>query len=95
MDAHIIPNFAGYLPYLTDGLQLLTQAGTTVTVRIVGRNFYINNARIIASNLILENGVAHVLDQVRIFLIFVYLSLVPYSSLLAHEKKKIRPAWTV
>ncbi|MCJ1388909.1 hypothetical protein MMC18_001760 [Xylographa bjoerkii] len=65
MDGHIIPNFVGYLPALTNGLKLITQAGTTVTVTVQGNDFYLNNAKIIASNLILENGVAHVLDQVR------------------------------
>ena len=64
MDGHIIPNFVGYLPSLTNGLKLVTQAGTTVTVTVKGDDFYLNNAKIIASNLILENGVGHVLDQV-------------------------------
>ena len=66
MDAHIIPNFVGYLPALTDGLKLITQAGTTITVTVKGNDIYLNNAKIIASNLILENGVAHVLDKVRL-----------------------------
>jgi hypothetical protein len=65
MDGHIVPNFVGYLPALTNGLKLITQAGTTVTVTVQGNDFYLNNAKIIASNLILQNGVAHVLDQVR------------------------------
>ena len=64
MDAHIIPNFVSYLPALTDGLKLLTQTGTIVIVTIKGNDFYLNNAKIIASNLILENGGAHVLNQV-------------------------------
>lgn len=33
-----------------------------MTVR--GNDYYINNAKIIASNQILENGVAHVIDSV-------------------------------
>ncbi|MCJ1476870.1 hypothetical protein MMC13_005539 [Lambiella insularis] len=63
MDGHIIPNFVGYLPTLTDGAKLVTQAGTIVTVTVRGDDYYLNNAKIVASNLILENGVAHVLDQ--------------------------------
>jgi hypothetical protein len=35
-----------------------------VTVTVRGNDYYINNAKIIASNQILENGVAHVIDQV-------------------------------
>jgi len=41
----------------------------TVTVTVQGNDIFINNAKILASNLILENGVAHVLDQVRLQLL--------------------------
>ena len=63
---HIIPNFQGYLPLLTNGLVLTTQAGTTVTVSIRNGNYYLNNARIVGSNLITSNGVSHVLDAVSL-----------------------------
>lgn len=90
MDAHIIPNFAGYLPYLTNGLKLLTQAGTTVTVRVEGSDFYLNNAKIIASNLILENGVAHVLDQVRVvFRPFLSLLSSPFLPWCNGKKRRV------
>jgi uncharacterized surface protein with fasciclin (FAS1) repeats len=61
---HIVPNFAGYLPLLKNGALLTTQAGTNVTVSVRGNDFYINDARIISANIIIANGVAHVLDQV-------------------------------
>jgi len=61
---HVLPNFAGYLPSLTNGSTIVTQAGTSVTVTIKGEDYYINNALIVQSNLILENGVAHVIDTV-------------------------------
>ncbi|MCJ1248388.1 hypothetical protein MMC30_005605 [Trapelia coarctata] len=67
IDGHIVPNFVGYVPALTDGAKLLTQAGTTVTVTVQGDDIFINNAKILASNVILENGVAHVLDQIISF----------------------------
>ena len=61
---HIIPNFQGYLPSLANGLVLTTQAGTTVTVSIRNGDYYLNNARIVGSNLITSNRVSHVLDAV-------------------------------
>jgi uncharacterized surface protein with fasciclin (FAS1) repeats len=64
LEGHVIPNFIGYLPSLVNGSTLTTQAGSVVTVTIQGDNYYINNALIITSNAILENGVAHVIDQV-------------------------------
>lgn len=61
---HIIPDFIGYLPSLTNGATFITQGGTNITVNVKGVDFYINNAKIIASNLIVDNGVCHVLDSV-------------------------------
>jgi uncharacterized surface protein with fasciclin (FAS1) repeats len=61
---HVVPNFAGYLPSLVNGSTLTTQAGSSVTVTIQGDNYYIDDAIIVSSNIILENGVAHVIDQV-------------------------------
>jgi hypothetical protein len=66
---HVIPNFVGYLPSLVNGSTLTTQAGSSVTVTIQGDNYYINDAMIVSSNLILENGVAHVIDKVCLLLL--------------------------
>jgi hypothetical protein len=64
LSGHVIPNFLGYLPALTNGATYTTQAGTNVTITIKGGDYYVNNAKIIASNQILENGVAHVVDSI-------------------------------
>jgi uncharacterized surface protein with fasciclin (FAS1) repeats len=69
LTGHVIPNFAGYLPNLVNGSILTTQAGSTVTVTIQGDNYYINDAMIVSSNMILENGVAHVIDAVCLLLL--------------------------
>ncbi|OAP55316.1 hypothetical protein AYL99_10289 [Fonsecaea erecta] len=61
---HVVQNFAGYLPSLGNGATFITQSGTTVTVTIQGDDYFVNNAKIVSSNLILENGVAHVIDTV-------------------------------
>ncbi|KIW93501.1 uncharacterized protein Z519_06106 [Cladophialophora bantiana CBS 173.52] len=61
---HVVQDFAGYLPSLADGSSYVTQSGATITVTIQGDDYFINNAKIVSSNLILENGVAHVIDAV-------------------------------
>jgi uncharacterized surface protein with fasciclin (FAS1) repeats len=61
---HVVPNFVGYLPSLVNGASLTTQSGSVITVTIQGDNYYINGAQIISSNIILANGVAHVIDKV-------------------------------
>ena len=63
---HIIPNFAGYVPDLVDGATYTLKSGLTVKVTFKGGDIYVNNAKIVASNIILENGVAHSVDQVRL-----------------------------
>jgi uncharacterized surface protein with fasciclin (FAS1) repeats len=65
LGGHVIPNFAGYLPDLTDGLQLTDRNGNNVTIHIRNEEYFVGKARIIRSNQILENGVAHVIDQVE------------------------------
>jgi hypothetical protein len=59
-----VPNFLGYLPALTNGATLVTQGGKTLTVTITGSEYCINNAKITQANIILPNGVAHVVDAV-------------------------------
>lgn len=54
----------GYLPFLVHGASLVTRAGTNITVNISGADTFINDARIVHANLVLDNGVAHVLDRV-------------------------------
>ena len=64
--SHIIPDFLGYLPQLTDGLTLRTLANTTVTVTIVNNIYYINGAKIINPDVLTDNGVIDVIDNVSI-----------------------------
>lgn len=62
---HIINGFAGYLPLLVDGASYQTAAGTNIRVSIQNGEYFINGVRIVAPNLIIPNGVAHVINQVR------------------------------
>ncbi|MCJ1268263.1 hypothetical protein MMC22_008150 [Lobaria immixta] len=61
---HVLTGFVGYLPLLVDGASFRTRTGTNITVRVSGDDTFINDARIVHANLVLPNGVAHVLDRV-------------------------------
>jgi uncharacterized surface protein with fasciclin (FAS1) repeats len=60
---YIVQGFAAYSSTLTNGTKLKTQQGTDLTVTIQDGNTYINSAKIIISDLIVSNGVGHVLDR--------------------------------
>lgn len=49
---------------LSDGLEVLTAQGETVTVTITGENVFINDAQVIVEDIETSNGVVHVLDAV-------------------------------
>lgn len=63
---HVIPNFLGYLPSLVNGATYTTLSGGNLTITIKNGVYYVNNAKIVSSNTILSNGVAHVIDQVLV-----------------------------
>ncbi len=54
---------------LTDGAVYQTLANQTLTISIKNGVYYVNGAKIISSNTILSNGVAHVIDQVSLRLV--------------------------
>ncbi|KAI9786688.1 MAG: hypothetical protein M1839_006239 [Geoglossum umbratile] len=61
---HIISGFVGHLPDLKEGATLTTMAGQGVSIKVVNGVYYVGGARILHSNLILDNGVGHVIDSV-------------------------------
>ena len=58
----------GYLPELKDGQVLKTEGGGSVTISVRNGDYFVGGAKIVQSNLILTNGVAHVVDKVRLLL---------------------------
>ncbi|CAG8949040.1 hypothetical protein HYFRA_00002168 [Hymenoscyphus fraxineus] len=61
---HVIPNFVGYSPMLTDGLSLKSQMGTNLTIHVQDGQTYVNSAKILQTDYIISNGVIHVIDSV-------------------------------
>ncbi|KAM7196206.1 FAS1 domain containing protein [Rhypophila sp. PSN 637] len=63
----------GYLPNLHDGQTLKAQSGADLKINVtttttsdgsVDGEYYVNGAKIVQANLVLENGVAHVVEKV-------------------------------
>ena len=59
---HQVPNFVGYSSQLHDGMQLQTLEGRNVTISIRGNETFVNGAKIIGSDYLVQNGVVHMID---------------------------------
>jgi len=64
LDYHIVNGTAGYSSVLTNGTVLKSRQGGNLTVRFADNSLYINSAKIVQQDLLLSNGVLHVLDNV-------------------------------
>jgi uncharacterized surface protein with fasciclin (FAS1) repeats len=60
---HIVPGSVNYSPMLKNGMSLKTQQGTNLQITIQDGDMYVNAAKVIASDLMVANGVVHVLDK--------------------------------
>lgn len=61
---HVVPGVVGYSTDLTNGTSLTTLNGTNVTITLEGGNVYVDSARVIRPNVLVRNGVVHVIDRV-------------------------------
>ncbi|KAK0649256.1 FAS1 domain-containing protein [Cercophora newfieldiana] len=61
--ALVVPNYLGYTPNLMDGQTLTSMNGTKIEILIEDGEILVNGGRIIKRDIILENGVAHVIDK--------------------------------
>jgi uncharacterized surface protein with fasciclin (FAS1) repeats len=60
---HVVPGSINYSPMLKNGMTLQTQQGTNVKITVQDGDTYVNSAKVIASDLMVANGVVHVLDK--------------------------------
>ena len=65
------PQPIGYLPNLNHGQTLISNAGTQLRISVKGDDYFVNNAKITKANMVLQNGVAHMIDSVS-FLKLLY-----------------------
>jgi transforming growth factor-beta-induced protein len=64
MDYHLLSGNVIYSTGLTNGTKLLTNQGENITIRHSGNNVYINSAQLLTSDILIANGVLHVIDNV-------------------------------
>lgn len=64
MDYHLVPNQLAFSTALTNGSKWLTQQGENITILHSGNNVYINSAQLLTSDILIANGVLHVIDNV-------------------------------
>jgi len=62
-DYHIVPNFVGYSPLLTNGTVLKTVQGDNLTITTQGSDIFVNSAKIIEIDYLVVNGVIQVIDR--------------------------------
>lgn len=60
---HVVKG-VGFSTGLKNGQQLPTVNGKPLTIKIEGGNVYVNNAKVIKTDLLTKNGVVHVIDSV-------------------------------
>lgn len=63
---HVIAGTVSYLPDLKDGTVLTTERGEVLAISVRSGRYYVNGGLITHANLILDNGVAHVVNKVRL-----------------------------
>jgi transforming growth factor-beta-induced protein len=63
MDYMLLPQTV-YSTGLTNGTKFMTQQGENISVLHSGNNVYINSAQLLTSDILIANGVLHVIDNV-------------------------------
>ncbi|RDL36556.1 Uncharacterized protein BP5553_05908 [Venustampulla echinocandica] len=64
LDYHIIASGVSFSSNLKNGTKLTTRQGGNITVLHSGNNVYINSAQLLTSDILLSNGVLHVIGNV-------------------------------
>ncbi|KAF2204984.1 Fasciclin-domain-containing protein [Delitschia confertaspora ATCC 74209] len=61
---HVVNGTVGYSSMLESGMRLKTVEGGEVTVTIDGSNVFVNGAKVIIPDVLVANGVVHVVDNI-------------------------------
>ena len=61
---HVVAGSVLYSTNIMNGSSVATLGGANITVRVEGSDVYVNNARVIRPNVLVSNGVIHVIDRV-------------------------------
>jgi len=61
---HIVPGFVGYSPFLRNGARFKAANGKVLAIRTdPAGQVFVNGARVVATNILTNNGVLHVIDR--------------------------------
>lgn len=60
---HVVPGSINYSPMLKNAMSLKTQQGSSLTITIQNGDMYVNAAKVIVQDLMVANGVVHVIDK--------------------------------
>jgi hypothetical protein len=61
---HVVTGAIGYSSSLTNNKKITTTHGSNVTITVGNGGTFVNNARIVLSDVLIANGVIHVIDEV-------------------------------
>lgn len=65
LDYHVLPNIVAYSSSLTNGSVFATRnGGENLTITGAGNNVWINNALLLQADILIANGVLHIIDDV-------------------------------
>ena len=63
--AHVIVGFTLYSPSLVEGAQIKAQDGSLIDITTDPQGgIYINKAKVVKSDIVIKNGVVHIIDGV-------------------------------
>lgn len=63
VDYHILPQVV-YSTNLTNGTTFTTEQGTSLKITHINNNLYVNSAQLLQGDILIENGVFHIIDNV-------------------------------
>jgi len=63
---HVVPGAVGYSTTLTDGMKLKTVEGNELTIKIANGVVTVNGAKVVTADVLVNNGVVHVIDTVLV-----------------------------
>ncbi|KAI9675426.1 MAG: hypothetical protein M1817_001330 [Caeruleum heppii] len=61
---HVVSGTVGYSSVLEDGMMLTTMGGGNVTITIAEGGVFVNSAKVVLPDVLVANGVVHVIDNV-------------------------------
>lgn len=63
LEYHVVNGTVGYSTTLKNGQKIPTLQGGSVTVSIRNGSIFINSAEVVVADVLIANGVAHVIDK--------------------------------